>query len=177
MTSAAAPALLSPGTEVPGTDSTGTRAHPEPAPRVPRLRLLRYEPEVDPQDGPAVTAAPVRGPAPRVPDDLQPTPDLRRRAHQVLWLVLEVLDGRRPLAHLTPHLDPRALRYVRAASGQRPAVRPSRMTSLHVHRPSAGAVEVAAVHRGRGRARALAARFEGRPDEPDRWRCVTLRLL
>jgi hypothetical protein len=52
------------------------------------------------------------------------------------------------------------------------------MTSLHVSRPCADAVEVAAVYRIGGRARALAARFEGpAPEEPAAWRCVTLRLL
>jgi Family of unknown function (DUF6459) len=141
----------------------------------PHLRLLRHEPDPDGEQ-PAVPV-PATGPPPAVPDDLHDTPDLRRRAHQVLCLVLEVLDGRRPLGHLVAHLEPSALRYVRAAAG-RPTARPSaRLTSLHLSRPSAGALEVAAVHRTGGRTRALAARFEGRPDEPARWRCVAVRLL
>ena len=171
MSTATAPADLAP--ELPRTDDA--------PPRTPRLRLLRHEPDPDDDaDRFPVTrpAAAVRGLPPPVPDDLCPTPDLRRRVHQVVGLVLEVLGGRRPLAHLVPHLDPRAVRYVRAALAQRPAARrPSRMTSLHVHRPRADAVEVAAVHRTGARAGVLAARFEGRPDEPGRWRCVTLRLL
>jgi hypothetical protein len=109
--------------------------------------------------------------------DLRTTADLHRRAHQVLCLVLEVLHGRRSLGHLAPHLEPSALRYVRAASGGPPARSPSRLTSVHVSRPSVGAIEVAAVRRHVGRARAIAARFEGHPEEPARWRCVTLRLL
>jgi hypothetical protein len=142
---------------------------------VPRLRLLRHEPD---PDGVAV-AAPARSasPVPEVPDDLRETVDLRRRAHQVLCLVLEVIDGRRPLAHLAAHLEPPALRYVRAAGGRPTGRRPSRLASLHVSRPCTGAVEVAAVHHAGGRVRAMAARFEGRPDEPARWRCVTVRLL
>jgi Family of unknown function (DUF6459) len=140
----------------------------------PRLRLLHNEPEPDGPE-PAAHAPAVRSVPPVA--DLHETADLRRRAHQVLCLVLEVLHGRRTLAHLAPHLEPPALRYVRAASGGPPGRPPSRLTSLHVSRPSVGAIEVAAVRRHGGRARAMAARFEGRPEEPARWRCVTLRLL
>jgi len=140
----------------------------------PRLRLLRHEPEPDDPE-PAAPAPTVRAVPPVA--DLRGTADLHRRAHQVLCLVLEVLHGRRSLAHLAPHLEPPALRYVRAASAGPPARSPSRLTSVHVSRPSIGAIEVAAVRRHAGRARAIAARFEGRPEEPARWRCVTLRLL
>jgi hypothetical protein len=164
---------------------------PDPAPRTPALRLLRYEP--DPDGPPAVLGGrPERTPTAPVglpsPDGAPEIAALRRRAGYVLRLALEVLDGRRPLTHLTPYLDPSALRYVRAALAQRPAARPaSRMTSLHASRPSPNAVEVAAVYRLGGRARALAARFEGPVDDgtasanrtadPADWRCVTLRLL
>jgi hypothetical protein len=161
---------------VPLTVVPGSPAPDDGAPSaVPRLRLLRHEPDPDT----AQIAAPSRSttPVPEVPRDLRETADLRRRAHLVLSLVLEVLDGRRPVAHLAAHLEPPALRYVRAAVGRPAARRPSRLTSLHVSRPCTGAVEVAAVHSAAGRARALAARFEGRPEEPSRWRCVTVRLL
>lgn len=168
MTTAAPPVAVRPVPEP---------THPvPPAVAVPHLRLLRHEPD---PDGPSAPAPARAGrAAPPVPADLRETAELRRRAHQVLYLLLEVLDGRRPLAHLSAHLDERALRYVRAALGQHPRGRPpTRLTSLHVYRPRADAVEVAAVHRAGGRARALAARFEGRPDDPRRWRCVTLRLI
>jgi hypothetical protein len=142
---------------------------------------LRHEPDADESDDPHALAPPhgaTRAPCLPPVADLRPTAEQRRRAHQVVWLVLEVLGGRRPLGHLAPHLEPPALRYVRAALGQAPAARRAwRMTSLHVHRPCGGALEVAAVHRAGDRARVLSARFEGLPDEPDRWRCVTLRLL
>ena len=142
----------------------------------PRLRLLRPEPEPD-EDGPIVAPA-IPVPHRPVTVDLRPTPDLRRRAHQVLRLTLEVVDGRRPLAHVAPHLEPRALRYVRAACAVSPTARPPRrLTSLHVSRPSPGAVEVAAVHSAGERSRVVAARLEGHPDDPARWRCSTLRLL
>jgi hypothetical protein len=107
---------------------------------------------------------------------------VRRRAEQVLRLTFEVLDGRRPVAQLTGHLEPRALRYVRAAVAQRRAAQPpARMTSLHLDQPCADVAEVAAVYRRGPRARALAARFERvpavEPGDPRRWRCVLLRLL
>ncbi len=170
------PVPLVPGHLVPGVPAAGQRAPSAPA--GPYLRLLRHEPDPDAPDAPDAVAGPeVDHAAPPVPDDLQGTPDLRRRAHQVLSLVLEAIDGRRPIGHVAPHLHPGALRYVRAALA-RPQVRPTgRLSSLHVSRPRADAVEVTAVRRVGPRARAVAARFEGSPDEPDRWRCVTLRLM
>jgi hypothetical protein len=147
----------------------------------PYLRLLRHEPDPDgPEDSgtpDASASTDVAHRAPPVPDDLHGTPELRRRAYRVLCLVLEAVDGRRPIGHVAPHLHPGALRYVRAAV-TRPQVRPTgRLSSLHVSRPRPDAVEVTAVRRVGPRARAVAARFEGSPDEPDRWRCVTLRLM
>jgi hypothetical protein len=162
------------------TTATAPASSARTAPPVtgaPRLRLLRHEPDAEDTDRRDADDAPSRGrPAVAPVADLLPTAELRQRAHQVVGLVLEVLGRRRPLAHLVPYLEPPALRYVRAALGQR--ARPSsRMTSLHVSRPRADAVEVTAVHRAGARVRALAARLEGPPGEPDRWRCVTLRLL
>ena len=187
--------------------ATPSDAAPEPAVldparahRRPRFRLLRYEPGAEEPTGPPTP--PVRTQPTAIPAAVPDATDnvaLRRRAEQVLRLTLEVLDGRRPVAQLAGHLEPRALRYVRAAVAQRPAGRqPSRMTSLHLDRPCTGAVEVAAVYRRGPRARALAARFEppmsrGTPAaleprmvpgrqvtrsvDPREWRCVTLRLL
>jgi Family of unknown function (DUF6459) len=143
----------------------------------PRLRLLRHEPDADDTDGRGDDTPPGGRPAVVPTADLRPTAELCHRAHQVVGMVLEVLAGRRPLAHLVPHLEPPALRYVRAALGPRAARPSSRMTSLHVSRPRTDAVEVTAVHRAGTRARALAARLEGPPGDPARWRCVTLRLL
>lgn len=183
---AAAPTTAAPYRTAPGSGAAAAggpagwagRADPRDGtgPR-PRLRLVRTDPDPDRDDGVVAARLPVAR-HPPVPDDLRPTPELRRRAHQVLRLTLEVVDGRRPLAHVAPHLEPCALRYVRAACGPRPvAGPPRRLTSLHVSRPGPGAVEVAAVHSAGGRSRVLAARFEGRPDDPARWRCSTLRLL
>jgi hypothetical protein len=137
-----------------------------------------------------------------VPVDPVDGPDPRRHIDRVLRLALEVLDGRRPLAQLAPHLAPSAVRYMRAAVAQRPPLRePARMTSLHVSRPISTVAEVAVVYRRGRRARALAARFEqgrwgtgpvrvahptagrvngtadARAADSPQWRCVTLRLL
>jgi Family of unknown function (DUF6459) len=175
MTTAAAPAPSATAAR-PGS----VPAAPRPA-AVPRLRLLRHEPDPEQPDHPRSAGSRRASGALRsravVPDDLYATAELRRRAHHVVGLVLEVLGGRRPLPHLVPHLEPPALRYVRAALGPPVTRQPSRMTSLHVNRPCAGAVEVVAVYRAGARARALAARIEGRPEEPDGWRCTAIRLL
>ena len=185
MTTATAPAALRPlpaplhrlpPTAEPGPPPPAAGPPDDARPSdVPRLRLLRHEP--DPDGNESAPLARSAEPAPGVIDDLRETVDHRRRAHQVLCLVLEVIDGRRPPTHLTAHLTPQALRYVRAAVGRPATRRPSRLTSLHVSRPCIDAVEVTAVHHTGGRARALAARLEGRPDEPGRWRCVTVRLV
>jgi hypothetical protein len=162
----------------------------------PRLRLLHYEPDPEESGSPPPAPAPARTRPEAVAEDTPDTLILRRRAEHVLRLTFEVLDGRRPVAQLAGHLEPRALRYVRAALPRTPVRLPARMTSLHVDRPSADALEVAAVYRRGPRARVLAARFEriavagatagpapcaqrDRVPGPDprEWRCVVLRLL
>lgn len=192
MPSAAAPVATAapvPSTHAPGRED-----------RRPRLHLLRYEPAAEEPPGPPPPAR-TRARPKAVVTEVMDGADiraLRRRAEQVIRLTLEVLDGRRPVAQLAGHLEPRALRYVRAALAQRPTgCLPSRMTSLHLDRPCTGAIEVAAVYRRGPRARALAARFEpvrpgtaaarepcaatgepaARAGDPREWRCVTLRLL
>jgi hypothetical protein len=159
-----------------------TRPH-APSARAPRVRPLPYEPEPDAagggRDGPAQPGRAARPDVPVPLDTVDPreTAALCRRAHDVLRLAVEVLDGRRPLAHLAPHLAPPALRYVRAARRTGAVHREaSRLTSLHLSRPVEEAVEVAAVCRLAGRVRALAARFEGHAGDPAGWRCVTVRL-
>jgi hypothetical protein len=142
---------------------------------VPRLRALRYEP---PPGAPwPLPAAPTIPEQRRRPDASPPEPPERDEALHgtavtVLRLVLEVLDGHRPPAHLHDHLARPALRSVRAA-GRRGSGR-SRLTSVRVCRPTTRAAEVAAVYRLDGRARAVAARFE--IGSTGSWRCVVLRL-
>jgi hypothetical protein len=154
----------------------------------PLLRLLSYEPDPGRPAPPEPPTPPVRRPH-LVPAEAADPVELRRHVERVLRLTFEVLDGRRPLGQLAPHLAPSTVRYMRAALAQRPARQaPSRMTSLHLCLPRSGVAEVAAVYRRGPGARALAARFEracgdridarspqagGRPE----WRCVALRLL
>jgi hypothetical protein len=146
-----------------------------PAPPVPRLRAMRYEPE--PDEPPVRVALPLP-PVAAPPADLPGDDGVGHRAQQVLRLALEVLGGRRPAAHLAGQLAPAALRYLRAAEARRPpGSAPGRLTSLRLCRPHPRAAEVAAVYRLDGRARALAARFERCGDDPGDWRCVVLRLV
>jgi len=91
-----------------------------------------------------------------------------------LGLVLEVIDGRRPAAQLDGVVAPSVLRYARAARLAGPPVRVSRLRSLRMCRPTAEALEAAAVVVIGQRVRAVAARFE---HEQTGWRCVAVRIL
>ena len=144
-------------------------------PSGPRLRLIRYAPE----PGQPPLPAPPR-PIPVVAPPTWETEETERAARlaavRVLRLALEVLDGRRPATQLAAHLEPRAVRYWRAAlPASRPAL-PSRLLRLVLCVPAAGVAEVAAVCRIGGRVRALATRFEQVEAEPTRWRCTVIRL-
>lgn len=167
--------------------TTTTVAPPgAPAPQrvQPRLRALRYEPE--PDTGPAQLALPTGTPGPPPPPGRPPAAQrtledgtVRRRAQGTVRLILEVLDGRRPVAHLNRHLEPGPLRYVAAAAGTRGGARrdgSARMRSLRLDQPRLGAAEVAAVCLLGGRIRALAARFELFDDAVGGWRCTALRI-
>jgi len=155
--------------------------------RPPRVRSMRYEPPPGEFGGPPMSAplallstsappppprAPLRARSDPARRPVEPDDRLRTSAHAVLRLLLDVLDGWRPAGHLAEHLAPPALRYVRAAS-RRGGGR-SRLTSVRICRPAAGAAEVAAVYRLDGRARALAARFE--QAQQGTWRCVAVRI-
>jgi hypothetical protein len=109
-------------------------------------------------------------PPPWRPAEPPPAPAL------VLRQVVEVLDGRRPvaqLAGLVPECEAADLRE-RVGRGARYALR-----RVHTCCPAPGAVELAAMveHRsaaGRRRVLAAAARFERMGD---RWLCRVFRLL
>ena len=150
-----------------------------PVTHPPHVRALRYEPPPR-QPWPIARPAPAASAVPRspAPGSAAEDPDVRgdglhHVAQAVLRLMLEVLDGRRPVAQLDEHLTRPALRCVRAA-GCRGSGR-SRLTSMRVCRPAPDAEEVAAVYRLDGRARAVAARFERTRDGAG-WRCVAVRL-
>jgi hypothetical protein len=98
-----------------------------------------------------------------------------------MGLILEVLDRRRPLAHLHPILTQRALRYLRVVTQRPPTAQRgnAHVISIRMCQPHADVAEVAAVCSLGGRPRALAARFE-RQQVPlsggPRWCCAVLQL-
>ncbi len=153
---------------------TTTLVAPRPvAPPAPRLRRMRYEPE--PRTAAAVPVppepVPVVATTPRPPDAER----VRRVLAGTVRLAMEVLDGRRPSAHLGHHFDAATLRYWRVATHQRRVRAPARVVRMLVCIPRPGAAEVTAVCDIDGRVRALAARFE-QPDPAAVWRCTALRL-
>ncbi len=130
----------------------------------PRLRPARCRPA-------AAGGSPRTG-APRVPR-LPDHPDARVVVVRALRLACEVLDGRRPFAHLAAHAEPVVLRYWRAAAATRRSASPTRIGHPHLQHPCDGAAEVATALVVGGRPRALAARF----DLVDgRWRWTAVRL-
>ncbi len=130
----------------------------------PRLRPARCRPA-------AAGMSPAPG-APRVPR-LPDHPDARVVVVRALRLACEVLDGRRPFAHLAAHAEPVVLRYWRAAAATRRSASPTRIGHPHLQHPCDGAAEVATALVVGGRPRALAARF----DLVDgRWRWTAVRL-
>jgi uncharacterized protein DUF6459 len=152
------------------------RPAPDDPPPAVRVRRARYEPE------PGET-----GHAPPLPPALPALPAqeiitsaqaaaAQRAIVPVLRLALEVLDGRRPPAHLDPVTAPTVLRYWRAACGQRRPTAPARLGGLRLCLPAPDVAEVAAVCAMDGRVRALAARFERAPGGPRGWRWTVARL-
>ena len=92
---------------------------------------------------------------------------------QVLRLILEVIDGRRPSGHLDSLATPSVLRYVRATRPMQPR-RGGVLRSVRVCCPVEQVAEVAAVITFAGRIRAVAARFE---QDAGQRRCVAFRIL
>lgn len=153
----------------------------------PQIRKVNYEAspaaavvECPHCGGPVEIAAAAtdRGPGQMVPaaaivvaPDVEP---VRRQVAQVLRSVLEVIDGRRPVAQLLGVVAPSACRYARAARSDRGPGRVSRILSLRAFLPTEAAAEVTAVVAMDGRVRAVAARFELRVGG---WCCTVLRIL
>jgi len=143
---------------------------------------VRYEPE--PGAGgadPPLLVRPVLEPAEPAPSTLESESESESaEAHhavaRVLRLALEVLDGRRLPAHLSPHFEEPVLRYWRVATQQRRVRSPARFTRMRLCLPRSGVAEVAVTCDIDGRSRALAARFERGEDPRAGWRCTTLRL-
>ncbi|OJY39521.1 Rv3235 family protein [Pseudonocardia sp. 73-21] len=139
----------------------------------PRLRRMRYEPESGATSDP-VRARTETGPVDDGRVDVDPEA-IRRALHGPLRLAMEVLDGRRPPAHLRRHFAPCAMRYWQVAAGQRRFRAPARLLRVLLCLPRTGAAEVSAVCEIDGRVRALAARFE-QPGAGGPWRCTAVRL-
>ncbi len=154
---------------------TTTLVAPAPRPAAlpaPRLRHLRYKPT------PTACGVPrPPEPSPAEPEAPRPadTDRVRRALTGTVRLALEVLDGRRPPAHLGHRFDDAALRYWRVAAHQRRVRAPARVVRMLVCLPRPGAAEVTAVCDIDGRVRALAVRFE-QQGPAAAWRCTALRL-
>jgi Family of unknown function (DUF6459) len=130
---------------------------------------------------PAPGAAPI---SPRQPPAARRTAD-RRDASPAEWVeahhtaarhlrtALEVLAGRRPVAHIADQVAPPVLRYWRVAAQQRRVHGPARFTRMRLCLPRSGVAEVAVTCELDGRPRALAARFER---TRGRWLCTAVRL-
>ena len=160
----AGPVLVGPG--------PAGRAADRPADRTPG-------PAGSPEPLPATAVAPpastARGPLPgRAPEASRAEHiDAHDAASRQLRTALEVLDGRRPIAHLTDQAAPSVLRYWRVAAQRRRVRAPARFTRMRLCLPRSGVAEVAATCEIDGRPRALAARFERRRG---RWLCTVVRL-
>ena len=131
---------------------------------------------VSPDAGRAVPVVPES--AVVVPQMWQASREVRAQLARVVVLLLEVLDGRRPVAGVAVLVAPSVARYLRATRRVRPGAA-SRVVSVHVFTPRPGAAEVAAVCRISGKARAVALRFEldTQPDDGPGWRVTALRVL
>lgn len=140
----------------------------------PRLRRMRYEPEPGARSEPPPPLRILPTPTPPVETPVEDVA-LRRTLAGLVRVALEVLDGRRPLAHIAGHFGASALRCWQVAAAQRRVRKPARIERMVLCVPRTGAAEVAAVCAIDGRVRALAARFE-RTGPDGRWRCVAVRL-
>jgi hypothetical protein len=148
-----------------------------------RLRRVVTEPPAQPQIGGSVPDAAARQ-ASSAPELMGvPVVDgvARRELVRLVGLLVEALDGRRPLAQLATRglIAPEVARYLRAEQRAGQPRQASRVGSVHVYAPRADAVEIAAVCRIRGAVRAVALRaerdehpYDGRP-----WRVVALRVI
>lgn len=148
-----------------------------------RVRRVVVEPPAEAQGGgsqPGASAEQCQA-APRPVGVAQVDRETRRLFVGLVGVLLEVLDGVRPLAPLATRglVAPQVARYLRAAMQTGRARRSSRLQSVHVCAPRPGAVEIAAVCRIRDAIRAVALRAE--QDEDPRggrqWRVVAVRII
>jgi hypothetical protein len=98
-------------------------------------------------------------------------------ADAALRRVLEVVDRRRPLAHLKPVLTPALLDSVGALCRARPGAHhgaAAKLSRIRLHQPQPGAAEVSATYVRGERVRAIAARVE--LTGAGRWQVVALQI-
>jgi hypothetical protein len=142
-----------------------------------RLRPLgNYEPPPGLPEVPS-DQPPLRLPAPRSGGTRRrrEVEDAKVDVRRLLCVVLEVLDGRRPVVQLNDLFSDTALRAVsRQVRLTGRGSRPARLGRVHTSSPAPGAIEVAAtISRGR-RVHAVAARLELRGKV---WTCTAFHVL
>ncbi|CUU59991.1 hypothetical protein Ga0074812_13421 [Parafrankia irregularis] len=103
----------------------------------------------------------------------QQAPDPRRTAAVVVRLIVEVLSGARPMAHLTPWTTADLQHDLQRTAAALTNRQPSQVRSVRVSEPTPGIAEVSAVISRGQRMRALALRMER---GADRWQVTTLQL-
>jgi len=117
---------------------------------------------------------------PHTAGESTPPPELRRFAEHTLRLTLEVLDGRRPSAHLRPLLTPSVNDLIPALVRSAPAERRlggATLTRVHIRVVRADAAEVFGTYNRGGRVFAVAARIErGKGAHPAGWAITSLRI-
>ncbi|WP_066073003.1 Rv3235 family protein [Frankia sp. EI5c] len=139
-----------------------------------RSRLPEHQPVPLPRHPePAAHRAP---PAPSAAAEQSPPgqpPDPRRTAAVVVRLIVEVLSGARPMAHLAPWTTAALQNDLARTAAALTSRQPGQVRSVRVSEPLPGIAEVSAVVSRGPRVRALALRMESRAG---RWQVTTLQL-
>lgn len=114
-----------------------------------------------------------------VPQMWQASREIQAQLTRVVALLLEVLDGRRPVGGVAVLVTPPVARYLRAGRTVQPGTASRLLSAVHVFTPRPGVAEVAAVCRINQKVRAVALRFEldTQPDDGPAWRVSALRVL
>ena len=122
----------------------------------------------------AVAHVPVAEPAPVEYVGLPDTGPVRLPIAQALRVLLEAIDGLRPVEQLARVATAPVVRHVRAARACQRGATVTRLRSVRLCRPTEDVAEVAAVVGFDGRVRAAAARFERTSAG---WCCTALNIL
>ena len=143
--------------------------------------ILRALPHYEPKPGaaPANRPAPLRARLRLVHDEpVEPRPDVepatRGMVRRLLIVILETLDGRRPLTQLRGQLAPLVFSSIETRVRTLTAPRTSRLRSLHTCQPASGVVEACGIVDFGPAIRAVAARFELATNSV---RCSAFRVL